>query len=85
MRSFSTPNEKMASIRKWVSAIEKLEQQIELLKADQSLSVIERQKKIARRMDIISNYKFEIRQAQDYIDLQNKKTAEIYERDSKTK
>ncbi len=73
-----TPREKIALIQKWYESIEKLKQQIEKLKEDKNLSVAERQKKIAKRLDIIDGYEFSIKQAKEYLERENMKTRDMY-------
>ncbi len=79
------PQTKAELIQRYKLSIAKLEDQIEKLHTDKTLSVAERQKKIARRVEIINDYKISIKQAQDYIDREYAKAKQIQERYSKQK
>ena len=72
-------------IKKWTASIDKLEAQIEKIKKDQTLSVADRQKKIARRLDIIKDYRFSIDQTKAYLAARSQKSQELYNRFFKTK
>lgn len=72
-------------INKWTESIHKLEHQIKLIQKDPELSVAERQKKIAKRQEIIENYKFSIRQAREFLDRESAKSRFLYNKYSKTK
>ena len=86
MTYIHTPREKEAMIQKWYESIEKLKQQIEKLKEDKNLSVAERQKKIAKRLDIIDGYEFSIKQAKEYLKREDIKLRDMYARlNEKTK
>ena len=72
-------------IQKWKNSIEKMKEQITKLQNDKSLSVAERQKKIARRIDIINDYEFSIKQAQEYIDRERRKAQALFNTQTQTK
>ena len=72
-------------IQKWKESVHKLEQQIVKLQEDNTLSVAERQKKIARRYEIIADYEFSIAQAEDYLRRESQRTARLYEEYMKKK
>ncbi|MBR2286005.1 MAG: hypothetical protein IJ866_00905 [Alphaproteobacteria bacterium] len=72
-------------INKYYAAIDKLEAQIKKLQDDKTLSVAERQKKIARRLDIIKDYRFSIENAKQYLAAREKKDQELYNKFFKTK
>lgn len=72
-------------IRKCKSSIAKLEQQIEKIKTDKTLSVADKQRKIAKRMEIIDNYRLSIKQAQEYINYENQRNKEMLDKYMKTK
>ena len=76
---------KPKQIKKWKQAIAKLLAQIEKIQADMTISTLEKQRKIARRQEIIENYKQDILSAMEYIEYQNKKSREIYKDHTKSK
>jgi len=69
---------KQELIKKWTCSIAKLNQQIAQLQADKTLSVAERQRKIARRQEIINGYKFSIEQAKEYLEAQHRKSQALF-------
>ena len=76
---------KLQLIAKWQMSIEKLTAQIEKIKSDATLSTADKQRKIARRLEIIEHYKNNIAQAQEFIEYQNTKARKIYDKYMKAK
>lgn len=74
---FASTQTKTELIKKWTESISKLRKQIEVLSQDTCLSVAERQKKIARREEIIKDYEFSIKQAREYLDAWKQHVQEI--------
>ena len=74
-----TTQPKAELIQKWNLAIDKLQGQIKVLQNDKTLSVAEKQKKIARRLEIISDYQDSIRRAQEFIEREKQKYKEMYD------
>ena len=72
-------------IIKWTNSIEKLEKQIEKIKADKTLSTADRQKKIARRLEIIANYRASIKQTKEYMEFIANRDREILNKFMKQK
>lgn len=71
--------EKMELVTKYRNAIEKLNQQICKIQSDGTLTDAERQKKIARRMDIIDGYTLSIQKAEEYIQRETIRARQLYE------
>ena len=85
IESLNVCQNKTKLIEKWKQSIKKLTAQIEEIKADQTLAEDDRQRKIARRTEIINNYKQSIKRETEFIQSQRNMMREVYEKHMKQK
>ena len=78
-------NDKSKQILKWIGFVEKLTAQIKVIEADATMSVADKQRKIAHRQEIINGYNRDIEQALDFIAKEKAKNKELYAKYQKTK
>lgn len=76
---------KQELIQKWTNIIAEMEQKIKEIRADETLPASERKTKIARRMEIIRDCRFSLKQAQEYIKSQKQREKKLYEEYMKKK
>lgn len=78
-------NDKSKQILKWIRSVEKLTAQIKVIEADTTMSVADKQRKIARRQEIINGYNHDIEEALDFIAKEKAKNRELFAKYQKTK
>ena len=77
--------DKSKQIEKWKDAINKLRAQIKVIQEDKNLTTIEKQRKIARRQELIENYKQDIYITTEYLRCRAAKEKEISDQYAKLK
>lgn len=61
---------KMDQITRWVGCIDVLYKEIKKIRIDNDMNSDDKKRKISRRLDIIADHQFSIRQAVDYLQYQ---------------